>query len=126
MAMYFSEKELAKAKIMYEIVIERAHLKGKKHSDFTDEDAKRYRAELENIPGKYREIIWFSTWCNNSKSLARAKEIGIDVRMWYKICYSGLEGHSDNHNKTQTNMTEEPLPGYVYGFGMPDMVFKHT
>ena len=44
----------------------------------------------------------------------------------YKICHTGLEGYIDNHNKTETDMTEEPLPGYVYGFKMPDMVFKHT
>lgn len=124
--MHFSEKELANAKIMYDIVIERAHLKGKKHSDFTDEDVKRYRAELENIPGNYREIIWFSTWCNNPEKQARAKELGIDVRELYRLVYTGLDGYSDNHNKTETDMTQEPLPGYVYGFGMPDLVFKHT
>lgn len=124
--MYFSEKELANAKMMYEITVERAHLKGKKHSDFTKEDKKRYRAELENIPGRYRETILFSAWCNNSKNLARAKELGIDVRELYRLAYTGLGGYTENHNKTETDMTQEPLLGYVYGFGMPDMVFRHT
>lgn len=126
MTIYFSEKELANAKMMYEITVERAHLKGKKPKDWTDEDVKRFDGELENVPGKYRDMFNYSAWCNDPETQARAKELGIDVRTWYKICYTGLEGYSDNHNKTQTDMTEEPLPGYVYGFGMPDLIFKHT
>ena len=126
MGMYFTEEELGKAKIMYEIVVERAHLKGKKHEEWTDEDKKRYVGELEHIPGKYRDIILFSAWGNNPKNLARAKELGIDVRELYRLAYTGLGGYTENHNKTETDMTEEPLPGYVYGFKMPDMVFRHT
>ena len=126
MALYFSEEELSKAKIMYEIVIERAHLKGKKPEDWTDEDGKRYRAELENIPGKYRDMILFSSWCNNPKCLARAKELGIDVRELYRLAHTGLGRYTKSHNKTETDMAEKPLPGYVYGFEMPDMVFRHT
>ena len=126
MALYFTEEELADAKVMYEIVVERAHLKGKNYEDWTDEDVKHFDRELENIPGKYRDIIMFHAWCSDPDKQARAKEIGIDVREWYKICYTGLEGYIDNHNKIETDMTEEPLPGYVYGSGMPDMVFRHT
>ena len=126
MAMYFSEKELANAKIMYNITVERAHLKPKKPKNWTDEDVKRFDGELENVPGKYRDMLTYSGWINSPGKQARAKELGIDVRTWYRICHTGLGGYADDHNKLETDMTQEPLPGYMYGFGMPDLVFKHT
>ncbi len=60
------------------------------------------------------------------KTKKNAKELGIDVREWYKILYTGNEGHIHNHNKLETDMEEKSLPGYVYGFGIPDMLFRHT
>lgn len=79
---------------------------------------KTYRANTD--------ILNYSGWCNNLEKQARAKELDIDVREWYKICHTGLEGYSDDHNKLETDMEEKPLPRYMYGFQMPDIVFKHT
>lgn len=124
--MYFTEEELAKSIKIFDITVERAHLKDKKPEYWTDEDIKRFDRELENMPGKYRDMIMYNYWCNDPEKQARAKEIGIDVRELYRLAYTGLGGYTENHNKTETDMTEEPLPGYMYGFKMPDMVFRHT
>ncbi len=124
--MYPSEEEHIKSLKMFDITVERAHLKGKNPEDWTDEEGKRFEAELEKIPGKYRDILNYNGWCHDPENQKNAKELGIDVREWYKILYTGNEGYIHNHNKLETNMEEKPLPGYVYGFGMPDMVFKHT
>ena len=105
------------------VVLARSGLRGATDRRWTDEDKKRYKIELEKLPGEYRVYDAWEAALLSERNQKNAETYGIDVQTYLRLCVTGNQEMMRHFNRPESAPSGgfvPGTPGNLYGVAIRD------